>query len=145
MSTMTAKSFLDKADSDLKNNNLKYAYEGFQSAYIIASKKGKIDKIVTALQRMGYIRRLEVEQGRNKRKGADMCKDGAIRITFALETGVRHSLLSKTQVEELAGDLSFLSTKFYEAIVDNSVTERQKMSENFLQAISISQPIEDIS
>ena len=145
MSTMTAKSFLDKAESDLKNNNLKYAYEGFQSAYSIASKNGKIDKIVTALQRMGYIRRLEVEQGRNKRKGADMCKDGAIRITFALETGVRRSLLNKTQVEELAGDLSFLSTKFYEAIVDNSVTERQKMSENFLQAISINHPIENIS
>ena len=31
MSTSTAKSFLDKAESDLKNNNLKYAYEGFQS------------------------------------------------------------------------------------------------------------------
>ena len=30
MSTATARSFIDRAETDLKNNNLKYAYEGFQ-------------------------------------------------------------------------------------------------------------------
>ena len=145
MSTATAKSFIDRAETDLKNNNLKYAYEGFQNAYNIASKKGRVDKMVTALQRMGYVRRLEVEQGRNKKNDADMCKDGAIRIAFSLETGVRRQLLNKTQREELARDLSFLSTKFFEAIAESSLTERQNKSKNFMDAISISEPIEDIS
>ena len=145
MSHATAKSFIDQAECDLRNNNLKCAYEGFQNAYNVASKKGKVDKMVTALQRMGYVRRLEVEQGRNKKKDVEMCTEGAIRIAYAFEVGERRSLLNRTQREELAGDLFFLSTKFFEAIAEFTVTGRQKMSENFLEAISISHPVEDIS
>ena len=68
MSTLTAKSLMDQGESDLKNNNLKNAFECFQKAYSVASTKGKVEKILAALTKMGYVRRLQVEQGHMQRK-----------------------------------------------------------------------------
>ena len=145
MSTATAKSFMDQGESNLKNNNLTYAFECFQKAYKVASRKGKVDRIVGALQRMGHVKRLQVEQETQTKKRVESCIDGAIMIAMAMETGERRTLLNKTQREELVGDLQFLSTGFFAGAAELHVTEMQKASGKFMNAIEIIPLIENAS
>ena len=145
MTTATAKNFMDQGESDLKNNNLKSAFECFQKAYKVALRKGKVDRIVVALQRMGYVKRLQVEQGTHTKKNVEGCIEGAIMIAMAMETGERRTLLNKSQREERVGDLQFLSTAFFAGVAEFPLAEKQKASEKFMAAIDIGHLIEDVS
>ena len=143
MSTATARNFMDQGESNLKNSNLKYAFECFQKAYKVATKKGKVGVIVGALQKMGHVKRLQVEQG--TKKNVDSCIEGAIMIAMAMDIGERRTLLSKAQREDLVGDLQFLSTEFFAGVAEFNLAGKQKASEKFMAAIDISYPIKDAS
>ena len=146
MSTATARNFMDQGEYDLRNNNLKHAFECFQKAYKVASRKGKVDMIVAALQRMGHVKRLQVEQeSGHTKKNMENCFGGALMIAIAMETGYRRELLTKAQQEELAGDLQFLSTEFFAGVLGFHADEIQKTSKKFMKAIDISHRIEDTS
>ena len=143
--TIATRSVMDQGESDLRNNNLKFAFDCFQKAYNVAFKKGKMDKMIAALQRMGYVRRLQVEQGGQTKKDVDKCIEGAVIISSAVDLGERRSILSKTQKEELLRDLSSVSTKFFEALDNFNVIDRQKASGKFIEALEIGQLIDDFS
>ena len=144
MSTATAQKLMDQGESDLKNNNLKYAFECFQKAYNLASKKGEVARMLVALQKMGHLKRLQVEQETGyTKKDVESFIEGAFMIALAMETGERRALLSKEQREGLVGDLQFLSTEFFARVADLHLAEMQKATEQFMNAIHNSPLIED--
>ena len=66
MNSSNAKNLMDQGECYMKRNNLNYAVECFQKAYMVASRKGRMDRVVAALQKMGHVKRLQVEQGTHR-------------------------------------------------------------------------------
>ena len=143
MNSANAKNLMDQGECNMKSNNLNYAFECFQKAYMVASRKGRMDRIVAALQKMGHVRRLQVEQGTHMKTRVQRCIDGAIMIAMAIETGERCTFPNRAQREELVGDLQFLGAEFFAGVTDFPLAEMQKATDKFMNAIDISPPIDD--
>ena len=145
MSTATTQKLMDQGESHLQSNSLKYAFECFQRAYQIGSRKGEVERMVTSLQKMGHVKRLQVELETDKKKNVESCIEGAMMLALAMETAERRTLLSKAQREELVGDLQFLSAEFFARVADLNLAEMQKATDQFMNAIDNSPLIEDAS
>lgn len=145
MSTATAKYYMDQGEAKTQEEDFEEAIVLFRKAYNIASRKGLVDKMVAASQRMGHVRRVLVEQGTDSKHNVDTCIDAAIRIAYAMETGERRKVLNKEQREELVDDIQFLSTEFFTEVSDLDSKEMHNALGWFMYAIDNSPFIRDIS
>ena len=119
MSQMTAQFCLEKGDSFMESESEKNQEEAvvwYRKAYNIASRKGRMDKMVKASQKMGHARRLLVENGTDIKKNLETCIDAAMRLVGSLELGERHKALSKEQREVIIDDIEFVYKDFFDEI-----------------------------
>ena len=101
MSTATAKYYMDEGEAKTQEKNFEEAIVMFRKAFNIAPRKGLVDKMVAASQKMGHVRRILVEEGTDSKRNVDTCIDAALRIAYAMETGERQNVLTRNNMKNL--------------------------------------------
>ena len=115
----------------------------YRKAYNIASRKGRIDKMVKASQKMGHARRLLVENGTDKMMNLETCIEAVKRLVGSLELGERYRALSKEQREVVIDDIEFVYKDFFDEINMLEGDALFTTVDRFMHAINHGEQIKD--